>query len=1166
MYRPQPARFRTWLAWLLPWLLAVPAGAAPPERRRAFDLPAGEAAETLKLFAGQAQREILFPVEGVAGVRTHAVKGRFLPRAALDRMLARTGLVVVEDPRTGALMVNRAARPPSSPPTSVPPKQASDPPFDPMKRNPIAAALSGLVALAATPFTPAQNIADTPPPAERPVELSPFRVDATKESGYLASTATSGTRLNMPIRDLPMQLEVLTRDFIEDIGAYDFKEALQYSAGVVQDEVQASNNFLFSPSGTGQSGANTLRADGTALNIRGFNTRFVLRNGFRLDTVTDVINTGRQEVARGPQALLYGVSALGGIVNVLPRYPTAQPRTTIRLGYGSEDFRRAEMHYNAPAINADGRVSVNHAYGLVYQDSSDYTDFNDRERLLFTPSFDLRFGRNTSLFVDFEVGKFEATGIGFKDVNDNGPAFRNEFGLNATNRNIYNEELTVGRYAFGRSNEYRMSGGDTYEKTDYFNAIAELTHRMFDGRLTLLVGGNYNMTDLEQRLIDSQSVVFSSGTTAPTTAFPWTDAGVNPANPAQRLFKYTQYQWAMPTRDKQILQFRAEANYQFELFGQPQNLLLGRQETSLEQKQLSTAQVVNGAGASNSRTFRAWNDLSPIAYLGEQVRPFRDNEFQEWNQGHYLVYQGRFWDERIIAIGGYRWDRYMVRDLNYTYAKADTTQPDSNIGNWQRPTGPDGGGNSAPGAVPAVNGYRFGGNTQYEENPMGGVSVRLRENLNLYAMSGRGVFPNTGQRDGAGNPFGAEGTQGTDLGLKWDLVKGPGGRTLVSVQLGAYEIERENAVYNLFWAPQPRSNDRNRDRGGGVPVGGRMATGTGAGAYAVYSSGYRDFQSDRPVTYLLPVSYVAAGDLAHPRVTGAPQLNGFLLVDYASLGASATDPLRRAMDAAASDAGNLTALQTAGQGSGATGLFANNAYALNRNSDVAYNDRSRGIDLSVVLNPVPNYSATLSYSYIQQEVTGGFRVVDQVGGTEYDSWWNFMGVPLEDRRGNADESSFDFSGTTVGVRTIDAPEHQFATWNRYTFTEGRLKGFDVGLGLTWRAARQSTVLLDNGARGTGSRPNTRLKPDYPDDTKLNLALGYRTRFANRDWRLQLNVYNLLDDRKDQAFGNSTLFINPANGNTVDPATFAGAQQITVPERATIYFAPLSFRLSASTTF
>ena len=85
-------------------------------------------------------------------------------------------------------------------------------------------------------------------------------------------------------------------------------------------------------------------------------------------------------------------------------------------------------------------------------------------------------------------------------------------------------------------------------------------------------------------------------------------------------------------------------------------------------------------------------------------------------------------------------------------------------------------------------------------------------------------------------------------------------------------------------------------------------------------------------------------------MTGAPQLNNLILVDYASLGSAASDPLRRAMDAAVSDPTNLTALQTATTGSGAAALNANNGYALNRNSDTSYDDRTEGFDAQIYFN------------------------------------------------------------------------------------------------------------------------------------------------------------------------------------------------------------------------
>jgi outer membrane receptor protein involved in Fe transport len=1058
--------------------------------------------------------------------------------------------------------------------------------------------IAALVATTLFGSTPARAQEASPAPAtttgsasqpaaredEELVILNEFRVDARQDEGYLASNATSGTRLSMPVKELPMHLEVITRDFIEDIGAVNFKEALEYSAGVVLDEVQGSNNFLFSPSGTGQSNG-TLRPDGTAVNIRGYNTRFVLRNGFRVDYVTDVVNVGRQELVRGPQSLLYGVSALGGIINVDPRYPLSDRRSTLRIGYGNEDFRRAEA-YTTDRLVGSGKNYANYGLGVVYQKSSDYTEFNDRTVKLITPSIDWQINERVSLFVDAEAGNLRSEGTGFQDVNDAAPgAIRNEYGLAVNNQNVYGETMQVGRDTYVMGDEFRWSGPDTYQDQDYLNLTAQLNVKVTDN-LSVLFGWNYQDIDQTQLSLDSQSTSLVSSATRPTTPGIWTDAGVNPLNTTQHLWKTVQYQWGRPDQAKETTQYRAEVNYTFDLLGAKHGLLGGWQKVDLWQMQESTAQVTRADGTDGNRSFSGYADLSRIRYQDELVRPFRDQQFEEFQDGYYLVYNGRFWKERINVIAGYRRDEYLVRDLYWTYGKADTTLPDSNVPNWRRPenyddiSGYDANNNpifnnpganagssatSTPGSVPKVDGYRFGGKTQTEDSPSLGVSFALSENLNVFAMTGTGVFPNSGQRDGLGNAFEAERTQGIDIGLKADLWKNDKGRPRVSLQVGAYKIERENAIYNVFWAPQPRSNNRDRARTGGVPAGGRQASGTGPNAYSVYSSGWQDFETDLPVTYLLPLSYVPEADRTHPRVAGAPQLNGYVLVDYASLGTPTDDPLRRAMDAAANDPSNLTALQTASTGSGATGLYANNGYALNRNSDVAYDDMSRGVDVSTILNISRNYTATFTYSYTHQEVTGGFNFVDQPASTEYDSWWNYMGAALEDRAANPDESSYSIASAVAGARTIDVPEHQVATWNKYTFTEGKLKGLDLGLGITWKNERQAQVAIDNGLRTNASRENTRTKPYYPADTKVNAAIGYRFNLGETSWRVQLNLNNVLSDNEDVAYDESILYINPTTGTTV-PSTTPGAQQITVPERARIVYKPFTYRLTATMSF
>ncbi|MEY4941798.1 MAG: hypothetical protein RIQ93_3533, partial [Verrucomicrobiota bacterium] len=98
----------TSLFLILLWLQALTRTGAAESVSRDFDVTAGEATETLKHFAMQANREIMFSPDALAGEKTMAVKGHWNPREALDRMLAGSSLQGIEDSPTGALMVIRA--------------------------------------------------------------------------------------------------------------------------------------------------------------------------------------------------------------------------------------------------------------------------------------------------------------------------------------------------------------------------------------------------------------------------------------------------------------------------------------------------------------------------------------------------------------------------------------------------------------------------------------------------------------------------------------------------------------------------------------------------------------------------------------------------------------------------------------------------------------------------------------------------------------------------------------------------------------------------------------------------------------------------------------------------------------------------------------------------
>lgn len=74
---------------------------------KTFDLPAGAAERSLKLFSEQSGREVLFATQAVRAAQTRVVKGEMTAREAIDRMLADTDLVVFHDETMDVFSVRR---------------------------------------------------------------------------------------------------------------------------------------------------------------------------------------------------------------------------------------------------------------------------------------------------------------------------------------------------------------------------------------------------------------------------------------------------------------------------------------------------------------------------------------------------------------------------------------------------------------------------------------------------------------------------------------------------------------------------------------------------------------------------------------------------------------------------------------------------------------------------------------------------------------------------------------------------------------------------------------------------------------------------------------------------------------------------------------------------
>lgn len=80
--------------------------ACQTENQVEFDVEAGEASKTLKVFARQAGVELLINERELDGVNTHAVSGSMEARDALQKMISGTGLIFNRDEQTNAFAVS----------------------------------------------------------------------------------------------------------------------------------------------------------------------------------------------------------------------------------------------------------------------------------------------------------------------------------------------------------------------------------------------------------------------------------------------------------------------------------------------------------------------------------------------------------------------------------------------------------------------------------------------------------------------------------------------------------------------------------------------------------------------------------------------------------------------------------------------------------------------------------------------------------------------------------------------------------------------------------------------------------------------------------------------------------------------------------------------------
>lgn len=170
-----------------------------------------------------------------------------------------------------------------------------------------------------------------------------------------------GTKSGIPLDKLPQSVQVLGADELLDRGVYSVGEALRAvpSANVGNSRVASYQSF--------------------SLKVRGF-LADQMRNGVRQRYYEDVdasalSNVERIEILKGPSSVLFGQSAVGGLISLVTKRPQREFAASVNASVGSYDRKTG-------AFDVTGPLADRLFYRVTgeLERSSTFVDYQDEER------------------------------------------------------------------------------------------------------------------------------------------------------------------------------------------------------------------------------------------------------------------------------------------------------------------------------------------------------------------------------------------------------------------------------------------------------------------------------------------------------------------------------------------------------------------------------------------------------------------------------------------------------------------------------------------------------------------------------------------------------------------------------------------------------------------
>jgi outer membrane receptor protein involved in Fe transport len=238
---------------------------------------------------------------------------------------------------------------------------------------------------AAVPLRSQTAPAPRPAAAEPVIELSPFIIATEKETGWSANDTLTATRTKQALKDVPVNIDAITSDFMEDLGLFTADETAQFVANVFAAPVMENDN------------------QGGNFSFRGLSqSNNVSRNYFRWFIPSDTYNVERIDFGKGSNSLIFGEVEPGGQGAVFTKRPLLRNFGTATAFYNSEGAYRYQLDVNRKLrSNLAARFNAVRRQEKTFQDASAYKFEGETLAVVWQPF------RHTSIRVEGEQGKYD---------------------------------------------------------------------------------------------------------------------------------------------------------------------------------------------------------------------------------------------------------------------------------------------------------------------------------------------------------------------------------------------------------------------------------------------------------------------------------------------------------------------------------------------------------------------------------------------------------------------------------------------------------------------------------------------------------------------------------------------------------------------------------------